>query len=177
VTYETINIGQVRNCANSMLTRTITPGSWNDPIHNRLNNNQTMVYSNNTYLITLPNEGYEMVFNNELEPTYCPVEYCGLFEVGCSTTLNAAAAAVFNINSVKPWDLWLSANVEDGITIKYCFKCWGETTAVPGTTGTSNLPSAVYDNLSIRMIRNCRTHIQNVTTMANGILAPIHPGS
>lgn len=81
------------------------------------------------------------------------------------------------MNPVKPWNLTLSEKVEDGITIKYCFKCWGETTAVPGTTGTSNLPSASYDNLSIRLIRNCKTHIQNVTNMANGILAPIHPGS
>ena len=123
-----------------------------------------------------------------IEPTYCPVEYCGLYQTGCSTALTTDELAVFKMNTVAPWNLTLAADVESGITMKYCFKCWGETTAVPDTSGTSNLPTAFYDNLSMRMIRNCKTHIQNVTTpwakemnamlpVTVGILAPINVGS
>jgi hypothetical protein len=99
--------------------------------------------------------GYTNIFN-DIEYTHCPVLECHLYEVGCTTLLNSAATDVFKMKTVKPWNLTLSAAVEDGITIKYCFKCFGDMSIVA--------PTASYDNLSIRMVRNCATHIQNLTT-------------
>ena len=58
--------------------------------------------------------------------------------------------------------------VEDGITIDYCYKCVGDTSIVH--------PSAQYDNLQFRQIRNCKTHIQAVPNQLSGIVAPIYPG-
>jgi len=67
------------------------------------------------------------------------------------------------------WPISVKGYIEDGITIKYCYKCFGDTTIVH--------PTKTYDNLQVRMIRNCATHIQNVTTgvRPTGILAPNYP--
>jgi len=109
--------------------------------------------------------GYLDVFN-DIERVYCNVTTCNLYEVGCTTLLAANNTNYLHMNTVKPWNLTVNAAVEDGVTVKYCFKCTGDL-AIAAT------PTAYFDNVQVRLIRNCKTHIQLVTNPLSGIVAPI----
>jgi len=88
----------------------------------------------------LSNE-YEDIFK-DIEPVICPVLTCGLYDVGCTNPLNATVLNNIHVGTKKPWKIVMNPNVEDGITINYCFKCFGDTSIIH--------PSAQFDNIEVR---------------------------
>jgi len=69
-------------------------------------------------------QGYTDVFKDR-ESIFCPVLTCDLYELGCTTLLNATVLNNIHMGTVKPWNVTINAAVEDGITINYCLKCDG----------------------------------------------------
>ena len=162
VTFDGWQVQQVRNCATSLVARTGSQSYGVTHLAGGSRANQALQSYASAKDITaaapgvpftawqLFSDAYTAAFD-DLEAVYCPVTSCNLYQPGCQVLLDEQDSQYVTMGQARPWPLTAYRSAEDGYTVDFCIKCHGDLSIVS--------PSAQVDELSIRYIRNCKTHI------------------